>query len=76
MTTDQRLERIESLLECLLEVAKIQAQNAIEHEATEPACRALRDELRMIKPIEHSSPAVEGESMRERCRRLTDDVGG
>ena len=55
MTTDQRLERIESLLECLLEVAKIQAR-ANSTPASHNGMVAL---LRAVVPIEHPKPAPE-----------------
>jgi len=53
MNTDQRLERIESLLECMLEVAKIQAIS----QATSMHYNDLVPLLESVKPIEHPNPA-------------------
>lgn len=57
MTPDQRLERIESLLECLLEVAKIQARIAARSPGEPPVIltRGIED----IRPIEHPRPSPE-----------------
>ena len=59
MTDSQRLERIESLLECLLKVAKMQAdiQIADSHNADLDD----EEELNQIKPIEHPKSAPRSE---------------
>ena len=57
MTTDQRLERIESLLECLLEVQKFHARLALKI-ATGTSGDSILDD---IHPIEHPKPAPEPE---------------
>ena len=80
MTTDQRLERIEKKLDALLEVERVKSDYGacvigppFPSSNYERARKRIKDTL---KPIEHPKPAPEGETMRERCRRLTDDVGG
>ncbi len=59
MTTDQRLERIESLLECLLEVQKIQAGMAAITEGS--PINVLTRRIKAIKPIEHPKPTPESD---------------
>ena len=69
MTTDQRLERIESLLECILEVAKIQARS----QATPAAHNGMVALLRSVMPIEHPKPAPsEGLTAGEHYRKVHD----
>ena len=71
MNTHQLLERIESLLECLLAVAKIQATETVRHvethkgahiTGTEGHTREMYEKIRAANPIEYPEPAPENDS--------------